>query len=205
MTSINDKNWQALHPNEVKQLLKDLAIPWWIAGGWAIDLFVGNQTREHLDIDVLILRKDQFIIKDYLSDWLLYKTNQPGLLLWDKREFLEIGVNSIWCKKDEQSPWLMEIMFLDSEDDEWFYRREPKIREPINQIGNITKDNIPYLLPEIQILFKAKRHSEVKNEQDFQNALPLLSEQQKHWLIKSLNIEFPNGHIWIDYIKLFNK
>jgi hypothetical protein len=205
MTSINDKNWQALHPKEVKQLLNDLTIPWWIAGGWAIDLFIGKQTREHLDIDVLILRKDQFIIKEFLSEWLLYKTNQPGLLLWDKREFLEIGVNSIWCKKDEQSPWLMEIILMDSEVNEWFYRREPKIRKPVNQIGNKTKDNIPYLIPEIQILFKAKRHSIAKNKQDFQNVLPLLSEQQKQWLIKSLSIEFPDGHKWIDDIKLINK
>jgi hypothetical protein len=154
-----------------------------------------------LDIDVLILRKDQFIIKEFLTEWLLYKTNQPGLLFWDKKEFLEIGVNSVWGKKNEQAPWLMEIIFMDSEDDEWFYRREPKIRKPINQIGNITKDNIPYLIPEIQILLKAKRYSISRNEQDFQNVLPLLSEQQKQWLIKSLSIEFPNGHKWIESIK----
>ena len=202
MKPINDKNWQALRPVEVKKLLEHLTIPWWIAGGWAIDIFIGKQTREHLDIDVLILRKDQFIIKEFLSEWLLYKTNQPGLALWNKKEFLEIGANSIWCKKNEHSPWLMEIMLMDSEDNEWFYRREPKIRGPLNQLGYKSKDNISYLAPEVQILFKAKRYSIVKNEQDFQNVIPLLSEQQKKWLINSLNIEFPNGHKWIDNIKL---
>ncbi len=203
MKTINDKNWQALHPVEVKKLLDNLPIPWWIAGGWGIDLFIGKQTRSHLDIDVLILRKDQFIIKEFLSEWLLYKTNQPGLLLWDQEEFLEIGVNSVWCKKNEQSPWLMEIIFMDSADNEWFYRRESKIRGTINQLGNMSKDNIPFLIPEIQILFKAKRYFIAKNEQDFQNVLPLLSELQKQWLIKSLSIEFPNGHKWIDDIKCF--
>ena len=201
MNQIDETNWQALCPEEIVEILKQLSIPWWIAGGWAIDLFIGKQTREHSDIDVLILRKDQFIIKDFLSDWLLYKTNQPGLLIWQNKEFLDIGINSIWCKKEEQSPWLMQIMFMESEEEEWFYRREPKIRGLLNQLGKISKDNIPYLAPEIQLLFKAKRYFEEKNEQDFQNILLLLSEQQKKWLIKSLKIEFPVGHKWIEKLK----
>ncbi|NHJ49623.1 MAG: hypothetical protein FK733_17670 [Asgard group archaeon] len=203
MKQIDDKNWQALHPKEVKSLLDLLTIPWCIAGGWAIDLFVGKQTRKHLDTDILILRKDQFIIKDYLSDWLLYKTSQPGLQLWDAREFLEIGINSVWCKKDENTPWLLQIMFMDSEKDEWLYRREPTIRGPLSQLYETTKESIPFLTPEVQLLFKAKRYSVKKNDQDFQNALPLLSSDQKKWLINSLTIEFPNGHKWIDVINSY--
>ncbi len=36
--------WQSWQPNEVAQLFSALAIPWWIAGGWAVDLFLGEQT-----------------------------------------------------------------------------------------------------------------------------------------------------------------
>lgn len=51
--------WQPLRPDEIGELLADCRVTWWIAGGWAIDLFLGESTREHSDIDVLILRKDQ--------------------------------------------------------------------------------------------------------------------------------------------------
>jgi hypothetical protein len=30
----------------------------WSAGGWALDLFVGAQSRPHDDLDVRILRRD---------------------------------------------------------------------------------------------------------------------------------------------------
>ena len=29
---------------------------WWVAGGWALDLFLGRMTRPHHDVDVAILR-----------------------------------------------------------------------------------------------------------------------------------------------------
>ena len=33
--------------------------PWFIAGGWAIDLFLGRKTREHADVDFALSRLDQ--------------------------------------------------------------------------------------------------------------------------------------------------
>ncbi|WP_445326865.1 nucleotidyltransferase domain-containing protein [Solibacillus sp. FSL W7-1464] len=36
-----------------------------IAGGWAIDLLIGKETREHKDI--AIFRKDQLNLKAYLK------------------------------------------------------------------------------------------------------------------------------------------
>ena len=54
--------WQPWHPREVAAFFAELDAPWWIAGGWAIDLFLGRQTREHEDIDVQILRRDQHAV-----------------------------------------------------------------------------------------------------------------------------------------------
>ena len=52
-TTAHDPNpfgaWQSWQPHEVAQLFSALAIPWWIAGGWAVDLFLGEQTRDHED------------------------------------------------------------------------------------------------------------------------------------------------------------
>jgi hypothetical protein len=39
-------------PNEVAHRLTGIATPWYVAGGWALDLFRGAQTREHGDIEI---------------------------------------------------------------------------------------------------------------------------------------------------------
>ena len=175
LNKIDDKNWHALKSEEVFEILRNFQYPWWIAGGIALDLFLGKKTREHLDIDVLILRKHQLILQEYLRDWFLYKTNQPGLKPWEKDEYLKIGVNSIWCKKKRNGPWKMEIMLMDSEDDQWFYRREPKIWGMIERMGTMTENGLPYLLPEIQLLYKSVKNRRSKDNDDFFNVFPKLN------------------------------
>src|SRR5207253_191913 len=34
--------WDPLTPEQVRELLRDLTVRWWIAGGWALDLFLGR-------------------------------------------------------------------------------------------------------------------------------------------------------------------
>ena len=33
--------------------------PWWLGGGWAIDIWAGAPSREHEDIEICVLRRDQ--------------------------------------------------------------------------------------------------------------------------------------------------
>lgn len=41
---------------------------WCIAGGWAIDLYLGKEIRTHGDIEILVFREDQKILKNYLKE-----------------------------------------------------------------------------------------------------------------------------------------
>jgi Aminoglycoside-2''-adenylyltransferase len=47
----------------VGSLLSGLAVPWWIAGGWAIDLAVGHVTRDHADVNVMMLERDEHALR----------------------------------------------------------------------------------------------------------------------------------------------
>lgn len=38
-------------PRQVLSLLDGFGKPWWVAGGWAVDLFIGRPTRPHKDIE----------------------------------------------------------------------------------------------------------------------------------------------------------
>lgn len=44
--------WHPWAPAEVLARLREVTAPWYIAAGWALDLFRGEQTREHEDTEV---------------------------------------------------------------------------------------------------------------------------------------------------------
>jgi hypothetical protein len=48
-------NVLATQPQDIQMLLASAPFQWWIAGGWALDLFIGEQTRPHFDTDVAIV------------------------------------------------------------------------------------------------------------------------------------------------------
>lgn len=60
----------------------------------------------------------------------------------------------------------------------------------------VTSDGIPYLMPEIVLLFKAK-HDRPKDHADFEGTLPLLDDQQRTWLGAGLARVHP-GHVWLE-------
>jgi hypothetical protein len=189
--------WQPLSVEEVADLLSGLQVPWWIAGGWAIDLFVGRQTRPHADTDVLIRRGDQLEVQKYLSDWDLHKTQQPGLKPWPAGEFLTRPVDDIWCRPTSGSPWSLQLMLLNTDGDQWVFKRDPSIRGHLDGVGRRTSCGVPYLAPEIQLLYKAKVETLDKDQADFDAAVALMSQSACDWLLRCLTKLFPQGHVWI--------
>lgn len=194
-------NWKPLSLTDAQKLLSNLSIPWWVAGGIAIDLFVGHETRKHGDFDIGIFRKDQLILQAYLHTWDLHKTNQPGLKPWPKDEYLSIGVNQVWCRQTQMSPWELEVMFMEAKDDQWYYRREPSVSGPKSDLWLETQAGIRYLVPEIQLLYKASKTPKEKDNQDFDHVIPLLSDDKKNWLKSALEKQFPEGHEWSAKLK----
>lgn len=60
-----------------KELFAPYPARYWIAGGWAVDLMVGRQRREHSDVDVLILANDLPAFARTFTD-ILVKDNQTA-------------------------------------------------------------------------------------------------------------------------------
>jgi len=86
-------------------------------------------------------------------------------------------------------------MVIDTSRDEWIFRRTALIRGSLSTLGRVSKDGIPYLAPEIQLLYKAKG-LRPKDEADFARTLPALDEKSRHWLAQSLALVHP-GHAWL--------
>ncbi len=197
--------WQSWQPHKVAQLFSALPVPWWIAGGWAIDLFLGEQTREHEDIDVLFLRRDQREVRSLLQGWDVQEAH-PELLpdSWPFQEWkqgmpLPPEVHDIWCRPEKTAPWAIQLMVIDTQDNQWLFRRNSRIRGALSTMGRVTNDGIPYLAPEIQLLYKAKSPRS-KDEADFARILPLLDQRSHQWLAQALAIAHP-AHSWLQQLE----
>ncbi|MCM3628346.1 hypothetical protein M3194_13320 [Paenibacillus glycanilyticus] len=193
-------NWKPLSIMEINEIFSRIPVKWCIAGGWALDLHYGSQTREHSDIDVIITRKDQLVVFDCLSpSWILYRAENGKLSLW-KGEYLD-KTNDIWVSKSEESSFMYQMMIMNTEEDNWIYKRERTVQRSIHELFLTTKDGIPYLRPEVQLLHKGGSSVlREKDHNDLKTMLPVLLPHEKEWLKASLTRQFPQGHAWIKLI-----
>ena len=202
--NLDPQNWSPLSVSELAQVFAGLAVPWWIAGGWALDLFVGRTTRLHEDSDVAILRRDQLAVQSYLSDWQLFKTKQPippHLAPWPSGEFLDPSIHDIWARRNlHEGSWRFQLMLMEADGDCWIYRRLPSISGKITDLGLSTDSGIPYLAPEVQLLYKSKT-GRPKDLADFLTVLPMLTRSRAEWLRRSLEAQYPAGHSWVAHIR----
>jgi hypothetical protein len=178
-------------------LFHTLQPPWWVAGGWAIDLFLGKPTRPHVDLDVAALRTDQLAIQHYLRTrgWDLQMVVEPGVLRpWPDGEVLDASRHAVWCRPRPDAPWAFELLLNDAEGGTWLFRRDHRLRLPLNAMGRRSLTRIPYLIPEVVLLYKAKARRPT-DETDLRMVLPHLSLPSRRWLSAAIARVHP-GHPW---------
>ena len=187
---------------EVGHILKKANRPFWLAGGYSLDLLLGKKTREHEDLDFVVRRSDQLFFQEVLAGWDLQAADPPGtatLFPWIIGHYYELPVHNIWCRKNESSHWELELLFSEFEGDEWVYRRNKTIRGPMNSYEWEAENGMKVLAPEIQLLYKS-RSKRPKDFQDLQNCLPVLKTEQKDRLNYWISIDSGSDHPWLKYM-----
>ncbi|GLY68182.1 hypothetical protein Atai01_48010 [Amycolatopsis taiwanensis] len=188
--------WEPATPAEVARKFGTLPVPWWLAGGYAIEFALGHPVRDHADIDVLVLRRDHLAVQDALAGWQWWAADPPGALRpWRLGERLPVGVHDLWCRPDTDRPWRVQVMVDESSGDDWVSSRNPDVRRPIAGIGDTSGDGIPFLCPEIQLFYKAKGHRP-KDDVDFAAVLPILTIEQREWLAYAITRTY-GPHPWL--------
>jgi hypothetical protein len=175
--------------------LSALQAPWWVAGGWALDLFVGRQSRAHKDLDIGILRRDALEVLSALSCWEFFEAKDGLLSRLREGDTPGADVNSLWCRPANETDWTFELMLDDSEEDRWVFRRDPSIRRPLSLAIQRDPRAIPFLAPEIQLLYKA-RTVRAEDQADFDLVGPLLDSDARKWLEAALRKLYPR-HVWL--------
>jgi hypothetical protein len=201
--------WAPLSPAGARELFAAFERPWWVAGGWALDMHLGRETRAHADIDLAIARGDEVALPVLLPEWEICIAHEGGLTPWTGDAPLSMPYHQFWVRRAGAEAWSFEVLLEDHDGPAWQYRRDHRVTIPLDRMGRVSPDGIPYVAPEIALLYKAKGIENdgagvdaaaprwrAKNAADFDAALPALEPAARAWLREALTIAHPD-HPWL--------
>lgn len=214
-----------IHPllSETARLLADAPFSWAVCGGFALDLFLGRETRTHGDIDLCAREADRDSIVPFMQGqgWQVYEFRGMGKMrLLDAAPFSEPGRNLLCvlpgCSLVEFFPsdeegllWhkfhhsgirelnYLEFLFTPCTDEGFIFSANPPILLPMDKAFLKSPEGIPFLAPELALLYKASRPQEPNAAEDFRAVFPALGEEQRRWFASCLRKLYPEEHPWL--------
>jgi hypothetical protein len=195
-------------PEHVAQIIAEMSeypAPWALGGGWAVDAWTGEVTRDHGDVDIIVFGDDHRTLFEHLRAWqLAHHHNLPedGNETWEGQRLYppdhihgrlnrgeplpELG--ALWAEQG----WHLDVMFNDRLGDDWVLSREPLVALPVARAFKETALG-PTVVPQALIFYKAMdmRH---RDKLDLERLLPLLGEEERTWLREALARV---GHPWL--------
>lgn len=169
--------------------MRDYPAHWVLCGGWAVDAWLGGQTREHGDIDVAVFVDDSQKLYEHLAGWQLVghdatvanDTNE----LWDGQPLVlpahlharnpkpEDGMPEPGILTPEQG-FVDDFVFNELTDDgEWMlyfipndvegFTPEPVLSVPLERCVKESPWGAPTLIPEVLLFYKATAYKGTHN------------------------------------------
>jgi len=199
----------------IAELMSTFRASWALGGGWAVDAWLGCQTRDHLDVDICVFIQDQRALFDHLAGWQLVahgpnapaNTNEP----WDGRRLdlpvhihgrLDAGEALPDGDLTPQQGFSLDIQFGDRSGDEWILSLQARISLPLRNGVQQSPWGLPTVVPEVLLFFKATAYAGTPNymrprdRQDFLALKPRLSKEQRNWLREAISV-VDAGHPWL--------
>ncbi len=166
-----------------------------MVGGWAIDLWLGRETRPHDDLEIAILRDDFAAIRTHLRAFDLHSVGDGEVRRLAPDETPPADKHQNWVLDPAANAWRMDIMMEPGDaQNVGVSPRSVRSRAPRSRMIG-TRDGIRFLKPEGALLYKAKA-TRPKDEADFAACLPALDDAARAWLANALTRAHPDHH-WI--------
>jgi GNAT superfamily N-acetyltransferase len=191
--------WDAWHPRDAAALLASCPVPWAVAGGWAIDVYLGRQTREHGDLEVAIPRARFAAYRPYFHAFDLYDVGAGRVRRLGPEDEPDPEHHQVWACEQAFGLWRMDTFLEPGDDETWVSHRDPRIRMPMSAAVRHSPEGIAYLAPEIVLLTKAK-HARAKDEADLAVTLPTVDDEARRWLADAIALAHP-GHAWLAAVR----
>lgn len=173
--------------------LRGLAAPWCVVGGWAIDLFLGRQTRPHADLEIAIVHADLPVVRAHLADYRFHAVGDGEVRAMAADEPPPPETHQAWVLDEAAQLWRVDVMQEPGDHATWVFRRDHQIKAQRTDMVGV-RDGVPYLRPQGALLYKAKARRP-KDEADFDACLPHLDDDARTWLDEALGLAHP-GHPW---------
>jgi hypothetical protein len=204
---------------------------WALSGGWAVDAWLGRETRDHGDIDVSVFLDERQVLHEHLAGWELVshdafkETNE----LWDGRLLaLPAHLHARLARPGEAIPpaeplladrgFVTEFVFNElTAGGEWVLyftppdgkspAREPLVTIPFARAVQESRYGVPTLAPEAVLFYKAtayrgtRHYLRRRDHEDFERLLPRLSREERSWLADAIT-RVEVDHPWLGVISL---
>lgn len=141
------------------------------------------------------IARDALTVLGTLSSWQVYEAKAGVLTSLDTGVSPRPDVNSLWCRRDGEKSWSFELMLDGALEDRWVFRREPEIQLPLTDLIRWSTDGLPYLAPEVQLLYKSKGLRD-RDQADFEMVVRRLDAGARRWLRESL-VKVEPAHRWL--------
>ena len=192
-------------------------------GGQAIDLFLGHESRVHGDIDIcafwperddiiLFMQSQGFLVYEMLGGGRAHRITDISKQMRQKRnifcfkegcplvrlyphdendccyiEFFHVGQTELD---------FIEFLFNDKSETHFEYARDREIKREIGK-AILYADDVPYLAPELCLVYKSTDTDREGYRQDFELAYRAMNAEQRQWLQSAFKNLYPQGHKWL--------
>ena len=191
----------------IAELMSAFRAPWALCGGWAIDAWLGRQTRDHGDIDIAVFQDDHHALFEHLAGWQLVAddTSVERGKPWNGRPLsLPAHIHARFSVTGEPLPdlgavltasqgWGLEFQMNERSGDDWVLSRAPRISLPLHQCVGQSGWGLPTLVPEVILFYKASELRR-RDKLDLLALLPHLADEQRDWLRSAISLV---GHPWL--------
>jgi hypothetical protein len=191
----DDAEWDAWTPQDAARRLARVGAPWAVAAGWAIDLFLGRERREHEDLEIAVPTDRFDEIATALGELEFHVVTRGLAEPVAEARALMTTTHQTWGLDRAANAWRIDVFREPHDGHYWLARRDESIRLPYDELIEHTPDGIPYERPEVVLLFKAKQ-ARPKDEADLAAVLPQLTGDRRRLLAGWIAQVHP-GHFWL--------
>ena len=113
---------------ELADMLDGVDVDWCVVGGWAIDLFLGEVTRPHHDLEIAVQREDLAAIHGHLSGFVFFAVGDGAVRRLEPDEAGPLDRRQHWVLDEQAGAWRVDVMVEPGDSRWWVFRRDERVR-----------------------------------------------------------------------------
>jgi hypothetical protein len=135
--------WAAWHPWDFAARMEGAGFPWFVAGGWAIDLFLGKRTHDHEDLEIAVAYSFFESLLLRFPEFDFWVPQGEHKLTPMNTETLAGESHQTWAYDRSAQVWRFDVFREPHDGDTWICRRDASIRRPYPDVFEVSADGSP--------------------------------------------------------------